>query len=81
VISPVIVRGTTQIVSLSRPIWKPWSHAVTVTTLRAWIIPMWIFWVATMMARGRHTRAHDACSASFIMAIQLRGASSPSMMS
>jgi len=29
--------------------WTLWSSAVTVTILRAWIMPTWIRWVATMI--------------------------------
>jgi hypothetical protein len=46
----------TAMVSLSRLIWKLWSPAVTVTTLRAWIMPTWMRWVATMMEPRCDTR-------------------------
>ena len=32
------------------------SSAVTVTVLRAWIMPTWIFWLATMMLPREETR-------------------------
>ena len=32
------------------------SPAITVTALRAWIMPTWIFWVATMMLPREETR-------------------------
>ena len=36
--------------------WKLWSAAVTVTILRAWIMPTWMRWVATMMEPRWDTR-------------------------
>jgi hypothetical protein len=44
-----VVRGTTATVSPSMSSWTLWSSAVTVTVLRAWIMPTWIRWVATMI--------------------------------
>lgn len=54
--SPAWLRGTTEIISLSRLIWKLWSLTVTVTILRAWIIPTWMRWVATMIEPRSETR-------------------------
>jgi hypothetical protein len=37
-----VVRGTVATFSPSMASWQPWSSAVTVTVLRAWIMPTWM---------------------------------------
>jgi hypothetical protein len=48
--------GTTAIVSWPMLIRKLWSPAAMVTILRAWIMPTWILWVATMIWPRCETR-------------------------
>src|ERR1700761_688228 len=55
----MLVRGTALIMSPPSKIWNWSSSAVTVTVLRAWIMPTWIFWVATMMLPRRRNAPLD----------------------